>query len=78
MELGYHDFKKDVKARGLPDWLVRDSAEFEKMKASGVDELTSSYSPDLEKIIGKKPESFKLYLANKMAMRPSERDLLNF
>ena len=70
IEMGYHDYKKDVKARGLPDWLVRDSAEFEKMKASGVDELSSSYSPDLEKIIGKKPETFKDYLQNKSCMRP--------
>jgi NAD(P)H dehydrogenase (quinone) len=70
IELGYHDYKKDVVERGLPDWLVRDSAAFEKMKASGVDELASSYTDDLKKLTGKKPETFKDYLTNKECMRP--------
>jgi hypothetical protein len=55
IELGYHDYTNDVKERGLPDWLVRDSAAFEKTKASGVDELVSSYTDDVEKWTGKKP-----------------------
>jgi NAD(P)H dehydrogenase (quinone) len=70
IELGYHDYKNDVVKRGLPDWLVRDSAAFEKMKASGVDELVSSYTDDFEKLTLKKPESFKDYLTNKTCMRP--------
>ncbi len=48
IELGYHDYN-DVMERGLPDWLVRDSAAYEKMKASGVHELTSSKTVDLDK-----------------------------
>jgi uncharacterized protein YbjT (DUF2867 family) len=70
ISLGYHDYKKAVKARGLPDWLVKDSAALEKMKATGIDELNSSYTNDVEKIIGKKPESFKDYLDNKNSQRP--------
>lgn len=70
IEMGYHDFKKDIKRRGLPNWLVRDSATFEKMKASGVDELASSYTKDLENLIGKRPETFAEYLENKNSQRP--------
>lgn len=68
--LGYHEYKRDVTNRGLPDWLVKDSAEFERMKASGIDELSTSYTRDLEKIIGSPPESFRDYLDNKESMRP--------
>jgi NAD(P)H dehydrogenase (quinone) len=64
IELGYHDYKNDIKERRLPDWLVRDSAAF------GVDELASSYTDDFEKLIGKKPETFKDYLAHKECIRP--------
>jgi uncharacterized protein YbjT (DUF2867 family) len=70
VQLGYHEYKKDVKKRGLPDWLVRDSAAFERMKASGVDEYKGSYTKDLETIIGKQPEDFAAYLTNKTCMRP--------
>jgi NAD(P)H dehydrogenase (quinone) len=70
IELGYHDYKKDVMKRGLPSWLVRDSAAFEKMKASGIDELRSSYTHDLVKLIGKTPETFADYLDNKNSQRP--------
>lgn len=70
IELGYHDYKKHVREQGLPDWLVRDAACFEKMKASGIDELASSYTNDLEKLIGKKPERFEDYLENKNSQRP--------
>jgi nucleoside-diphosphate-sugar epimerase len=70
VSLGYHDYKNDIKARGLPNWLVKDSAAFEKMKASGIDEYASSYTEDLEKLIGKKPETFADYLENKNAQRP--------
>lgn len=68
VELGYHDFKSYMVKSGHPTWLVKDSAEFEKIKASGVDELASSYTDDLEKLTGKKPESFADYLNNKEAM----------
>jgi NAD(P)H dehydrogenase (quinone) len=67
IELGYHDYKKDVVERGLPDWLVRDSAAFEKMKARGVGELASSYTDDSKKLTGKKLETFKDYLATRNA-----------
>jgi uncharacterized protein YbjT (DUF2867 family) len=68
--LGFHDYEKDVKERGLPEWLVRDSAALEKMKASGIDELASSYTTDLEELIGRKPETFREYITKKSAMRP--------
>jgi len=68
VELGYHDFKAYMVKSGHPVWLVKDSAEFEKIKASGVDELGSSYTDDLERLTGKKPESFAEYLNNKEAM----------
>lgn len=70
VQLGYHDYTNDVKARGLPSWLVKDSAEFERMKASGIDELASSYKKDLEILIGRKPETFDEYLDSTSTMRP--------
>jgi NAD(P)H dehydrogenase (quinone) len=70
IELGYHDYKKDVASRGLPEWLVKDSVEFERMKASGIDEFASSYTKDVEKLIGKKPETFAEYIENKNSQRP--------
>ena len=70
VELGYHDYQRDVKSRGLPAWLVKDSAEFERMKASGIDEMGESYVKDLETLIGRKPETFEQYLDNKSTMRP--------
>lgn len=70
IEMGYHAYKKSIKSRGLPVWLVRDSAEMERIKASGVDEAASSYTKDLETVIGKKPETFEHYLENKSCMRP--------
>lgn len=70
IELGYHDFAKFIKSNGLPGWMVKDSASFEKMKASGIDELSTSYTHDIEKVIGKKPETFADYLANRNAHRP--------
>lgn len=70
IELGYHDYKESVKRRGLPSWLIRDSAEFERMKASGIDEKPFSYTKDLERLIGKPPETFRDYLDNKSCMRP--------
>jgi hypothetical protein len=68
--MGYHDYEEDVKKRGLPEWLVKDSAALEKMKATGIDELPSSFTKDLEKLIGRKPETFREYITNKSAMRP--------
>lgn len=70
IEMGYHEFKKSVLKRGVPIWLAKDAASFERMKASGIDELASSYTDDLEKLIGKKPESFSEYLDNKNSQRP--------
>ena len=70
IQLGYHDYAKDVKKRGLPDWQVRDAASMERMKAHGLDELRSSYTDDIFKITGKQPESFEGYLHNKSCMRP--------
>lgn len=70
VSLGYHDYKKDILQRKLPAWLVRDSAAFEKMKASGIDELRSSYTNDLVKLIGKTPETFADYLDNRNSQRP--------
>jgi uncharacterized protein YbjT (DUF2867 family) len=70
IELGYHAYKEDVRKRGLPEWEVRDAAAFERMKASGVDELKESYTSDVEKITGHKPESFEEYLSHKATMRP--------
>jgi NAD(P)H dehydrogenase (quinone) len=70
IELGYHDYKASVRQRGLPAWIVQDSAAFEKMKASGIDEESGMIVSHTEKIIGRKPESFKGYLSNKASMRP--------
>jgi len=70
IQLGYHDYAKDIKKRGLPKWQVRDSASMERMKAHGLDEHKSSYTEDLFKITGREPETFEGYLDNKTCMRP--------
>lgn len=70
VEVGYHDYEKNVRARGLPEWQIKDSASFERMKASGIDEYSTSYTEDLERIIGQAPETFTDYLNNKSCMRP--------
>lgn len=70
IELGYHDYRRDIEKRGLPEWMVKDSASFEKMKATGIDEKRSSYTKDLEKLIGREPETFEHYLNNKESQRP--------
>jgi NAD(P)H dehydrogenase (quinone) len=70
IELGYHKYKLDVQERGLPEWLVRDSAEFERMKASGIDEKPTSYCKDLEVLIGRQAATFEEYLDSTSTMRP--------
>lgn len=70
VQLGYHDYAKHIKKLGVPEWIVKDSAELERIKASGIDEQSSSYTKDLEKLIGRPPESFRHYLRNRNAMRP--------
>jgi uncharacterized protein YbjT (DUF2867 family) len=69
--LGYHEFEEYMVKSGHPTWLVKDSAAFERIKASGVDEEPSSYTKDLEMLIGKKRESFTEYLHNKESMSPA-------
>lgn len=71
VSLGYHKYVELIKTLGHPDWLVKDAAALEKMKASGIDELASSYTDDLETLIGKKPETFADYLMNKESMSPA-------
>jgi uncharacterized protein YbjT (DUF2867 family) len=73
IELGYHDYVKSIEARGLPHWLAKDSAAFEKMKASGIDEDPKLYTKDLENLIGRKPESFVDYLRNTESQRPGKQ-----
>jgi NAD(P)H dehydrogenase (quinone) len=73
IELGYHDYVKSIKSRGLPTWLAKDSAAFEKMKASGIDENPEIYSKDLENLIGRKPETFIDYLRNTDSQRPGKK-----
>ena len=73
IELGYHDYVQSVKSRGLPTWLSKDAAAFEKMKASGIDEELGIYTRDLEKLIGRKPESFVDYLRHTETQRPGKR-----
>jgi len=73
IELGYHDYVKSIESRGLPHWLAKDSAAFEKMKASGIDEDPRLYTKDLENLIGRKPESFIDYLRNTESQRPGKK-----
>ena len=70
IELGYHDYKATVEKRGLPPFMSRDAAAFERMKAMGIDENLDSYTNDLKNIIGKEPESIEDYLEHTGAMRP--------
>lgn len=70
VQLGYHDYRKSVEIRGLPHFLARDAAAFERMKASGVDENKDCYTTDLQDIIGKAPETIEDYLSHTGAMRP--------
>eukprot|EP00429_Kryptoperidinium_foliaceum_P064432 CAMPEP_0176069594 /NCGR_PEP_ID=MMETSP0120_2-20121206/34749_1 /TAXON_ID=160619 /ORGANISM="Kryptoperidinium foliaceum, Strain CCMP 1326" /LENGTH=348 /DNA_ID=CAMNT_0017403231 /DNA_START=79 /DNA_END=1125 /DNA_ORIENTATION=- len=73
IELGYHDYVKSIKSRGLPEWLAKDAAAFERTKASGIDEEPRIYTKDLENLIGRKPESFIDYLKNKESQRPGKK-----
>ena len=68
IQLGYHDYVADVKKRGLPHFMARDAAAMERMKAMGIDENLDSYTKDLEKLIGKAPETIAGYLTHKSAM----------
>ena len=70
VQLGYHEYRKDVERRGIPDWMARDAAAMERMKATGIDEHQGAYTNDLAKIIGKPAESFEGYLTHKSCMRP--------
>lgn len=70
VELGYHEYKATVEKRGLPHFMARDAAAFERMKAMGVDEDPNSYTNDLKSIIGKDPETIEGYLEHTSAMRP--------
>jgi len=70
VQLGYHEYKDTVDARGLPHFMARDAAAFERMKAMGVDENKDSYTDDLKNIIGKEPETIEGYLTHTSAMRP--------
>lgn len=72
VELGYHDYVAHLKKQHIPSWLSKDSAAFEKMKATGIDENGHNYYKDLENLIGRKPESFKDYLMNEKAQRPGK------
>jgi len=70
VQLGYHEYRKDVESRGIPEWMARDAAAMERMKATGIDEHKECYTKDLERIIGKPPESFEAYLTHRSCMRP--------
>lgn len=71
ISLGYHEYVERIKKRGLPAWQVKDSAAMERMKAMGYDELSTSYTKDLEKLTGKKAESFASFLKTQSSsMRP--------
>mmetsp|Transcript_20431 Transcript_20431/g.47467 ORF Transcript_20431/g.47467 Transcript_20431/m.47467 type:complete len:244 (+) Transcript_20431:487-1218(+) len=70
IEMGYHEYAKDIKKRGLPKWLIRDSASMERMKAHGMDELKESYTEDYHNITGHQPETFEDYLEHTSTMRP--------
>mmetsp|Transcript_21376 Transcript_21376/g.27637 ORF Transcript_21376/g.27637 Transcript_21376/m.27637 type:complete len:352 (-) Transcript_21376:244-1299(-) len=70
VQLGFHEYKADVKKRGLPEWMIRDAASMERMKAHGLDEHKSSYTKDYFEITGHQPESFEGYLDNTSCMRP--------
>jgi uncharacterized protein YbjT (DUF2867 family) len=69
VELGYHEYRKDVEDRGIPEWMARDAAAMERMKSTGIDENRDSYTKDLEMIIGKPAEDFETYLSHKSSMR---------
>lgn len=70
IQLGYHEYKKDVESRGIPQYMAKDAAMMERMKAMGIDENPDSYTKDLETIIGRPPEHFEDYLNHQACMRP--------
>lgn len=74
LQLGYHEYAEHAKVvRNLPAWQQKDSAEFERMKAMGFDELPFMYTKDLETVTGNKPESFAEFLKHqKICMRPGK------
>jgi len=89
MAIGYHDYEDELKKREYPDSIIADAVECEKVKASGIEEKKSSYTGDLESLIGGgdkakadappkfKAETFEEYLANKgtMTLQENPRDV---
>lgn len=73
--IGYHDIEADLKKRGFSKWLIKDLAGMEKVKSSGLEENPSSYTTDVETLIGKKAESFQDYLADTASMTLQENPL---
>ena len=71
IQLGYHDYVAHIKKQGLPAWQIKDCAAFERMKAKGYDELPICYTKDLQRLTGKKPETFADFLKfQSSCMRP--------
>lgn len=69
---GYNEIIEEFQERGFQKWLVKDLAEIEKVKASGVEEKASAYPKDFELLAGRKAETFDAYLANKDSMTLQE------
>jgi uncharacterized protein YbjT (DUF2867 family) len=55
-------FTTQLLLAGDPEWMVNDLAVLEKVKATGNEESRSFVSDDVEKICGRKPQSFEEYL----------------
>eukprot|EP00550_Attheya_septentrionalis_P003660 CAMPEP_0198279800 /NCGR_PEP_ID=MMETSP1449-20131203/21_1 /TAXON_ID=420275 /ORGANISM="Attheya septentrionalis, Strain CCMP2084" /LENGTH=343 /DNA_ID=CAMNT_0043975017 /DNA_START=84 /DNA_END=1115 /DNA_ORIENTATION=+ len=65
---GLHDFERTMIQKGKPRWMAKDLASLEKIKASGLEEETRSFTDTFEKLTGKKPESYQNYFGNPNVM----------
>jgi uncharacterized protein YbjT (DUF2867 family) len=66
------EFSTEIKLSGVPHWMVEDLVTLEKIKATGKEEDHSFISNDVEKICGRKAESYEDYLRRTDMMTPME------
>ena len=74
LSLGYNEYVQHLTQQlHLPAWHVQHCAAMERMKATGAEELATSYTRDYYRLTGKEPQSFRDFLLSKThptCMRP--------
>ena len=68
-----HEFDYELRFTFFPDWMVQDLVALEKVKASGYEEDPKFVSNDIEKILGRKAETYQDYIQKKDRMTSIEK-----